>query len=130
MPITIRQFGCWFEPGKVTHLSVPIYHRSYSWEAENISDLLTVLDRVALDKNSKKSIHLGEIYFTSHLFSDEDVHALEIVDGAHRLITIALFFCAIRNCILESTKKSVANLDEVTKVDPTLSEITCFLTQN
>jgi uncharacterized protein with ParB-like and HNH nuclease domain len=70
-------------------MSVPIYQRSYAWEATHVTDLYDDLFT---------SIRNGEDeYFIGSLVISSGTNADEVVDGQQRLATISILLAAIRD---------------------------------
>ena len=72
-------------------LKIPEYQRPYKWERRHIRNLFYDL-REAI-KDGKREYRIGSIIL--HNKNDEN---LDIVDGQHRLISIALFmYCVAKD---------------------------------
>ncbi|MCM8777221.1 MAG: DUF262 domain-containing HNH endonuclease family protein [Candidatus Omnitrophica bacterium] len=72
-------------------LRVPIYQRSFDWEVSNVQDLFDDI------KNSNP-----EDYFIGTIVVTNKGDYYEIVDGQQRLVTICLFFSAVRDLLKEN----------------------------
>lgn len=87
--------GFVFEPGgiggifKAHRLRVPTFQREYSWEDEQVDQLLS-------DFNRAKTEHTDHFLGTIVTISKGAHDALEIVDGQQRLTTTSLLILAIR----------------------------------
>jgi len=104
--------GFKFEPGgiggifKANKLKVPTFQREYSWEKEQVEQLLT-------DFNRAKSDHTDHFLGTIVTINKGSSEPLEIVDGQQRLTTTALLITAIR----ETMKEIGQNLDVVESIN-------------
>ena len=76
------------------NLEIPDYQRPYKWSAKNIEDLLTDISH-AIDESkryqSDYKYRIGSIL----LHDDKTTGKLYIVDGQHRVVSIALICLAI-----------------------------------
>lgn len=76
---------------EASQFAVPIYQRSYAWDAEQIddfwSDLLGALD------SSEPDYFIGSLVLTR----SQDNERLIIIDGQQRLATTTIFLAAIRD---------------------------------
>jgi hypothetical protein len=87
--------GFVFEPGgiggifKAHRLRVPTFQREYSWESEQVDQLLS-------DLNRAKTEHTDHFLGTIVTISKGAHDPLEIVDGQQRLTTTSLLILAIR----------------------------------
>lgn len=72
-------------------LKVPLYQRSFAWEVTNVQDLFDDI------KNS-----YPEDYFIGTIVVTNKGDYYEIVDGQQRLVTICIFFSAVRDLLKEN----------------------------
>lgn len=72
-------------------IRVPIYQRSFAWEITNVQDLFDDI------KNS-----FPEDYFIGTIVVTNKGDYYEIVDGQQRLVTICIFFAAVRDFLKEN----------------------------
>lgn len=79
---------------------IPNYQRPYSWNQDNVSDLVNDINDAF--ENGVKEYFIGSI-----ITIEKDVKKqFEVVDGQQRLTTITLIFSALRNLIKNETAKS------------------------
>ncbi len=78
-------------------LKVPLYQRSFAWEIENIKELFDDIANSYPDE-----------YFIGTIVVTDKGDYLEIVDGQQRLVTISLFFIAVRDFLKEIKEKEKA----------------------
>ncbi|WP_134355112.1 DUF262 domain-containing protein [Flavobacterium psychrophilum] len=78
---------------------IPNYQRPYSWNQDNVSDLVN-------DINDAFENDLKEYFIGSIITIEKDKKTFEVVDGQQRLTTITLIFSALRNLIKNETAKS------------------------
>lgn len=71
-------------------LRVPVFQRSYAWEASNVKELLQDLSGAM--KSGATEYFLGSI-----VVSTEHSGMLEVVDGQQRLATVSIILAQIRN---------------------------------
>lgn len=72
------------------YIVVPPYQRAYSWNDEQIDELLRDLSDAIRQKDTE--YFLGTIVLTKHQAGPQ-----EVIDGQQRLATISVLICAIRN---------------------------------
>lgn len=83
-------------------LRVPIFQRSYAWEAMNVTDLLR-------DIAGAVGSGANEYFLGSVVVSTEHSGILEVVDGQQRLATVAIIIAQIRNYLLSIGERERAN---------------------
>ena len=70
---------------------IPTYQRPYSWEKEQVDELLSdLLD--AMERGDDAPYFLGSIV----LIKEDDNSKSEVVDGQQRLTTLSMLFCVLR----------------------------------
>ena len=76
---------------------IPIYQRSFAWHKENVIELFDDITNSYPNK-----------YFIGTIVVTDKGDYLEIVDGQQRLVTVSLFFIAVRDFLNEigETKKA------------------------
>lgn len=80
---------------------IPNYQRPYSWNQDNVSDLINdVLDAF---ENGVKEYFIGSIITIDKSKEDKQ---FEVVDGQQRLTTLTLIFAGLRNLITNESAKS------------------------
>ena len=84
------------------NVSVPIYQRSYAWEDEHVTDLLT--DVATAMRDGAHEYFIGSIVTTQN----EALRA-EVADGQQRLATVTILLAAIRDFFYETGDKERAN---------------------
>jgi uncharacterized protein with ParB-like and HNH nuclease domain len=78
---------------------IPKYQRPYSWNEDNVSELISdVAD--AFESN------LSEYFIGSIITIEKSKKVYDIVDGQQRLTTLTLIFAALRNLIQNETAKA------------------------
>jgi len=80
-------------------IRVPDYQREYSWRKDQWSELW---DDVYALTRERDNHFLGSIVVIEN--KDDDLKALELVDGQQRLTTISIFLCAIRDRFEEDSE--------------------------
>lgn len=83
------------------NVSVPIYQRSYAWENEHVTDLLTDVATAMAD--GAHEYFIGSIVTTQN----EELRA-EVADGQQRLATVTILLAAIRDFFYEMGDKERA----------------------
>ena len=78
---------------------IPNYQRPYSWNQDNVSDLVN-------DINDAFENNVKEYFIGSIITIERNKKSFEVVDGQQRLTTITLIFSALRNLITNETAKS------------------------
>src|SRR6266481_1339780 len=76
-------------------LRVPVFQRSYAWEASHVTDLLQ-------DVSASMQAGNQEYFLGSIVVSTEHSGLLEVVDGQQRLATIAIVLAQIREYFLSN----------------------------
>lgn len=71
---------------------IPTYQRPYSWETEQVGELLDDLLN-AMERNDQEPYFLGSIV----LIKDEMDSKSEVIDGQQRLTTLSMLFCVLRD---------------------------------
>lgn len=71
---------------------IPTYQRPYSWETEQVGELLDDLLN-AMERNDQEPYFLGSIV----LIKDEMDSNSEVIDGQQRLTTLSMLFCVLRD---------------------------------
>jgi len=97
--------------------TIPWFQRAYAWETVNAGRLLT--DVVAAMSNSSADwpYHLGTIKL-----SRNGGHALAIVDGHQRMMTLTILFAVLRDLVQdEAVRAQLSSMLVCPKIDP-LSE--------
>lgn len=89
--------------GKVIY-KIPIYQRNYSWNTQNIEDLFNDV------LNESNGYYIGNLLVTKN---QEDSTKLDVVDGQQRLTTIALFFLAIYEQLMEMSGEDGADQQRI-----------------
>ena len=80
---------------------IPTYQRPYSWEKEQVEELLDdLLNAMELDANSP--YFLGNIV----LIKDGMLSKSEVIDGQQRLATLTMLFCVLRELSSEPNAKT------------------------
>lgn len=91
-------------------MEVPRYQRSYSWTTKEAEDFYNdfILESEIAEDNLD---FLGTILFTL----DDNRGVLEVIDGQQRLLTITLFFAAMRDLLKFgiNTNDSISYADEI-----------------
>lgn len=82
-------------------LKVPLYQRSFAWEKENVKELFDDITNSYPDE-----------YFIGTIVVTDKGDCLEIVDGQQRLVTVSLFFIAVRDFLKEIDEVEKANAIE------------------
>ena len=82
-------------------LKVPLYQRSFAWEKENVKELFDDITNSYPDE-----------YFIGTIVVTEKGDCLEIVDGQQRIVTVSLFFIAVRDFLKEIGEVEKANAIE------------------
>ena len=82
-------------------LKVPLYQRSFAWQKENVKELF---DDII---NS----YPNEYFIGTIVVTDKGDH-LEIVDGQQRIVTVSLFFIAVRDVLREKGEDKRADAIE------------------
>jgi hypothetical protein len=86
---------------KDRRLAVPVYQRSYTWQDDNVRDLLQDIT-TSLDE-AEPEYFLGSI-----VAADGSTGRQEIVDGQQRLATTTILIAAIRDYLLATTDLDTA----------------------
>lgn len=81
---------------------IPPYQRPYSWESNNVADLLQDIFDAKFDK-------LDEYFIGSLITIDKKNSTYEIVDGQQRLTTLNIIFAKIRDLVQNADAKSRLN---------------------
>jgi hypothetical protein len=77
------------------NVSVPIYQRSYAWEDEHVTDLLS--DITAAIADGADEYFIGSIVTTQN-----EAPRAEVADGQQRLATVTILLAAIRDYFYEN----------------------------
>jgi len=91
-------------------IEIPRYQRSYAWTTKETEDFFN--DFVAESSIAEDNLDfLGTILFTF----DENRGVLEVIDGQQRLLTISIFFAAMRDILRNdiNTTDSVSYSDDI-----------------
>lgn len=83
------------------NVGVPIYQRSYAWEDEHVTDLLTDI-RTAMTDGAH------EYFIGSIVTTQNEAPRAEVADGQQRLATVTILLAAIRDYFYESGDKERA----------------------
>ena len=83
---------------------IPTYQRPYSWETEQVGELLDDLLN-AMERNDQEPYFLGSIV----LVKDEMDSKSEVIDGQQRLTTLSMLFCVLRELASDSIKAGLDN---------------------
>ena len=83
------------------NVSVPIYQRSYAWQDEHVTDLLT-------DVSAAMSEGTHEYFVGSIVTTQNDAARAEVADGQQRLATVTILLAAIRDYFFETGDKDRA----------------------
>lgn len=83
------------------NVSVPIYQRSYAWEDEHVTDLLT-------DVATAVAEGAHEYFIGSIVTTQNDALRAEVADGQQRLATVTILLAAIRDFFYETGDKERA----------------------
>ena len=83
---------------------IPTYQRPYSWETEQVGELLDDLLN-AMGRNDQDPYFLGSIV----LIKDEMDSKSEVIDGQQRLTTLSMLFCVLRELANDSIKAGLDN---------------------
>ena len=78
-------------------IDIPHYQRPYSWEKEQVEDLIE--DLIEAFHNKKDKYLIGNI-----IFHEKENHKLNIVDGQQRTITLALILSVLNECSFTECK--------------------------
>lgn len=89
------------------HYRIPPFQREFSWQRENVSDLIEDLD--GLVTRSESYYFLGQIVTTTQ-DSDENLEQPYVVDGQQRLVTIQLLACYLYKRMSDSRFSETAPL--------------------
>jgi uncharacterized protein with ParB-like and HNH nuclease domain len=79
---------------------VPNYQRPYSWNKENISELIDDLT-LACKNNYSEEYFCGSLV----LVKNKDNARYDVIDGQQRLTTFTILSCVIRDCYAEGLEK-------------------------
>ena len=95
----------WVSSNKI--ILIPIYQRGYTWTVDHIETLFKDI----VNRNEDGSSHYfgiiaGKTIIGSNLMGKEKI---KIIDGQQRLTTSFLFFCAIRDVMLERGLEDINN---------------------
>ena len=113
--IYLNSFSNFFKRLGRYSYEIPNYQRPYSWNQDNVSDLVNDINDAF--ENGVKEYFIGSI-----ITIEKDVKKqFEVVDGQQRLTTITLIFSALRNLIKNETAKS-----ELQKKILPIRENVCF----
>ncbi len=80
---------------------IPNYQRPYSWNQDNVSDLVN--DTLDAFENNISEYFIGSIITID---KDKTKKKFDVVDGQQRLTTLTLIFAALRNMISNESAKS------------------------
>lgn len=83
-------------------VEVPEFQRAYSWEATNVQEYLSDLERA---RSKSSAYFMGTIVFAK---SDNESGRRKIVDGQQRLATTAILLVAIRDRLRDLGKDDLA----------------------
>ena len=78
---------------------IPEYQKPYSWDKDNVSELLDNL--VKAFTNSKKNKDKNEPYFFGSLVLVQNGDRYDVIDGQQRLTTFTMLFCVLRNLYMD-----------------------------
>ena len=100
-----------------TKFSVPVFQRSYSWDANEINEFLQDLNDTY--KGDMDEYFFGSMVFTPH----EQKEVKKILDGQQRLATVLLFLAALRDVLKTSSdqkdqERALAISDYIYSTDP------------
>lgn len=93
---------------------IPFYQRPYSWNKDNITELLTDFLAHIKEINNERQLRQSEPYFLGSivLIKEEGIPEAQIIDGQQRLTTMNMLFSMLRyfsidNDMFEALKKLV-----------------------
>lgn len=92
---------------------IPIYQRPYSWDKDNLSQLVS--DLIDAYRNNKDENDSDEQYFCGSIVLVENTNdaRYDVIDGQQRLTTFIILFCVLRDFFsekLEAKAKDYMNL--------------------
>jgi len=108
------------------NLCVPIYQRSYAWQAEHVSDLLN-------DISTAMTGGAAEYFIGSIVTRDSSDDRVEVADGQQRLATATILIAAIRDYLQElgdQDRAAQVSSERLYQKDLLTQELTPRLTLN
>lgn len=105
---------------------IPGFQRNYSWDEDNISDLIDDLFFLMEQREEKEDHFFGQII----TYFDDD--KIEIIDGQQRLTTIFIFLGVIKRILLDEKKdlKDSENADSLkNRIDDKVNYIDSLILQ-
>jgi uncharacterized protein with ParB-like and HNH nuclease domain len=86
---------------------VPDYQRPYSWNKENISELIDDLT-LAYRNNYSEEYFCGSLVLVKDKNGNEDIR-YDVIDGQQRLTTFTILSCVIRDCYTDRLDQKSKN---------------------
>jgi len=86
---------------------VPDFQREYVWEEEDVERLLDDSFKEFYD-DAGRVVDGPEYFIGSIVVSPDDDGVLELIDGQQRMTTIFLFYCAVRDVLMEAEEEPQA----------------------
>ena len=85
---------------KASFYEIPAFQREYVWKDAQVSSLLSDAQDALFDANGSPTT--GEYFIGSIVVYSGEVGVFQLIDGQHRLTTLFICLCAIRDARMQA----------------------------
>lgn len=95
---------------KTVQYTIPLYQRKYSWEREEVDDLLEDIKRAGIEG---KTHFIGSLVYMIENAYDEEIKVRTVIDGQQRLTTLTLITLVLLKLVKKYPEELNVNYDKI-----------------